>query len=360
MRNSMPTESSPNSIKSPPSRKRIAKLLGWQVLTNEGLDRAQMLRAIAENPKLKKRLEKVIHPLVFKEIEKKIRSMKGGKLVLDVPLLLDSPLEEECDLIIGVISSEKVQIARLVERGKDPEKSLAMNRHYPKGKLRKQAGILLATDGKKEDLYRALDPISTHTKVFLLSPECGSLSCRPWGRSKSGERRYVCSDCGRTFQLLSQSALAWSKRHLMDYAKALEMMSFNVPLDVVASVVGVHHNTALLWRRKAFATVAEWQRKTRLSGRVWIDEIYTFDYGDPGDHFRKMRRGLSKRKVCVCIAIDCRESLVIFETGHGCPTSAELLRALKGHIEPGKRFHFLRNVSKPFCDDDRLCRCGSG
>jgi transposase-like protein len=166
-------------------------------------------------------------------------------------------------------------------------------------------------------------------------PECGSLSCRPWGRSKSGERRYVCSDCGRTFQLLSQSALAWSKRHLMDYAKALEMMSFNVPLDVVASVVGVHHNTALLWRRKAFATVAEWQRKTRLSGRVWIDEIYTFDYGDPGDHFRKMRRGLSKRKVCVCIAIDCRESLVIFETGHGCPTSAELLRALKGHIEPG-------------------------
>jgi transposase-like protein len=113
------------------------------------------------------------------------------------------------------------------------------------------------------------------------------------------------------------------------------MMSFNVPLDVVASVVGVHHNTALLWRRKAFATVAEWQRKTRLSGRVWIDEIYTFDYGDPGDHFRKMRRGLSKRKVCVCIAIDCRESLVIFETGHGCPTSAELLRALKGHIEPG-------------------------
>jgi hypothetical protein len=120
----------------------------------------------------------------------------------------------------------------------------------------------------------------------------------------------------------------------MDYAKALEMMSFNVPLDVVASVVGVHHNTALLWRRKAFATVAEWQRKTRLSGRVWIDEIYTFDYGDPGDHFRKMRRGLSKRKVCVCIAIDCRESLVIFETGHGCPTSAELLRALKGHIEP--------------------------
>ena len=142
----------------PALQKRIAKLLGWQVLTNEGLDRAQMLRAIAENPKLKKRLEKVIHPLVFKEIEKKIRSMKGGKLVLDVPLLLDSPLEEECDLIIGVISSEKVQIARLVERGKDPEKSLAMNRHYPKGKLRKQAGILLATDGKKEDLYRALDP----------------------------------------------------------------------------------------------------------------------------------------------------------------------------------------------------------
>jgi len=166
-------------------------------------------------------------------------------------------------------------------------------------------------------------------------PECGSLSCRPWGRSKSGERRYVCSDCGRTFQLLSQSALAWSKRHLMDYAKALEMMSFNVPLDVVASVVGIHHNTALLWRRKAFATVAEWQGRTRLSDRVWIDEVCTFDYDDPGEHFRRMGRGLSKRKACVCIAIGRHENLVIFGIGHGRPTSAELLRALKGHIEPG-------------------------
>jgi hypothetical protein len=40
---------------------------------------------------------------------------------------------------------------------------------------------------------------------------CGSTSCRPWGRSRSGEPRYVCSDCGRTFQLLSQSVPAWSR-----------------------------------------------------------------------------------------------------------------------------------------------------
>jgi hypothetical protein len=80
-------------------------------------------------------------------------------------------------------------------------------------------------------------------------------------------------------------------------------MSFNVPLDVVASVIGIHHNTALLWRRKAFATVAEWQEGARLSGRVWIDEVYTFDYDEHfrkmrrgiGEHFRKMRRGLSRR-----------------------------------------------------------------
>src|SRR5574344_939297 len=138
-------------------QKRIARLFGEDILCKTGLDRSLMLQKIAENPKLKKRLEKLIHPLVYQAIQKKIDAMKGGKVVLDVPLLLNSPLEEECDLIIGVFASEKVQIARLVERGKDPKASLEMNRHYPRGKLRKQAGILLASDGKKEDLYKALD-----------------------------------------------------------------------------------------------------------------------------------------------------------------------------------------------------------
>jgi dephospho-CoA kinase len=127
------------------------------VLTPVGLDRAKMLSLLSGSPKKKAKLEKMIHPLVYKEILAKVDSMTSGKVVLDVPLLNHSPLEEITDLIIYVAASEKKQIARLVERGKDPKASLELNRHYPRALLRKKAGIVLSTDGSLKELYHQLD-----------------------------------------------------------------------------------------------------------------------------------------------------------------------------------------------------------
>lgn len=166
-------------------------------------------------------------------------------------------------------------------------------------------------------------------------PECGSKDAVKWGKSRSGEPRYLCKGCGSTFSLLTESVFASAKKHLREYALMLRLMSFNVPLDVVAGIVGVHHNTALLWRRKTFATVDEWQERAVLSGRVWIDEVYTFDCEMPSNHFGKNVRGHSKRKVCVCLAIDSRKSLVAFVAGHGIPTSEKIASALRGRIAPG-------------------------
>jgi formamidopyrimidine-DNA glycosylase len=144
----------------PSVQKRIAHLLGESVLTPAGLDRKAMLVLLSATPKKKKALEKMIHPLVYREILAKLASMASGKVVLDVPLLLHSPLEEVTDLIIYISANEKNQIARLVERGKDPERSLALNKGYPRALLKKKAGILLSGDGRKEDLIKELDSYS--------------------------------------------------------------------------------------------------------------------------------------------------------------------------------------------------------
>ena len=136
----------------PALEKRIARLLGSNVLSPSGLDRGEMLKAIKANPKKKKALEKMIHPLVYRAVLAQLASLTSGKVVLDVPLLLHSPLEEVADLIIYISANEKNQIARLVERGKDPEAALALNKGYPRALLKKKAGILLSGDGRKEDL----------------------------------------------------------------------------------------------------------------------------------------------------------------------------------------------------------------
>jgi len=141
----------------PSIQKRIAHLLGPSVLTSSGLDHSEMLTLLKANPRKKKALEKMIHPLVYRTIFSKLASMNSGKVVLDVPLLLHSPLEEVADLIIYISSSEKNQIARLVERGKDPEAALALNKGYPRALLKKKAAILLSGDGRPSDLEKELD-----------------------------------------------------------------------------------------------------------------------------------------------------------------------------------------------------------
>ena len=86
--------------------------------------------ALREHLKVKSKdlesLEKFIHPLVKKEIEKSFKSSKSQLLVAEVPLLFKAKMENMFDVIIGVDVSEKVQLERLNIR--DKEKSAFLKR----------------------------------------------------------------------------------------------------------------------------------------------------------------------------------------------------------------------------------------
>ena len=118
-------------------------------------------------------------------------------------------------------------------------------------------------------------------------------------------------------------------------ALVVSLMSYNVPLDLIAEQIGIHHNTALLMRRKLFETVNGWQEKVRLSGTVFIDEVYTFDSDMPKNHYGRNQRGLSKSKRCIFIAIDQYKNMVAFLVGSGMPTSKRINDALLPHLANG-------------------------
>lgn len=169
-------------------------------------------------------------------------------------------------------------------------------------------------------------------------PGCGCADPASFSRDgadSNGRERLRCRECGARFGVLSGTALSSCKLSLWQLSTAVELMTFNVPLDAVADVVGCHHNTALLTRRKVFETVASWQSKVRLSGTVFIDEVYVFDSVRPRDHFGPNRRGLNKDKCCVFLAVDQYKSMVAFFVGHGYPTSKEIGDALLPHLSEG-------------------------
>lgn len=138
----------------------LQKMFGEEVVKNGAINRPYLLRRFADKPKDKARLEHYLYPKVYEEIERRIKASSSKKIVLDVPLLLHSPLEEKCDLIIYIHAEEKTQIARLVERGKDPKTSLALNAHYPRGLAKKAAGIVLDGNHSLSYLQRELSRYS--------------------------------------------------------------------------------------------------------------------------------------------------------------------------------------------------------
>ena len=81
---------------------------------------------IANNPKDLDKLEKIVHPLVKKEIESAFKKSKAKLLVAEVPLLFKAHMQNMFDIIIGVDIDEKIQIERLELR--DKEKSALLKR----------------------------------------------------------------------------------------------------------------------------------------------------------------------------------------------------------------------------------------
>ena len=163
-------------------------------------------------------------------------------------------------------------------------------------------------------------------------PKCGNEKPYKDGKDSNGYQRYRCK-CGFRFNLLTNSVVASTKTTLPQWLSMIRLMSFNVPLDLVAEQIFIHHNTSLLMRRKLFETVNNYQNKIKLKGTVYINEIYTFDSERPKNHFGLNQRGLNKDKCCVFLAIDQYKHMVIFFIGRGLPTSKKIKDALLPHLE---------------------------
>lgn len=189
-----------------------------------------------------------------------------------------------------------------------------------------------AVEARKAKSGYGFDSLEGMASSFGRPPACPGCGCAgpsSDGYAENGSRRFRCTACGRRYGLLSESVLSSCKLGFWQWAKIVEIMPYNVPLDVVAEFAGCHHNTALLAQRKVFETVARWQSGVRLRGTVFIDEIYVFDSKRPKNHFGPNRRGPNKDKRCVFLAVDQCKGMVAFFVGHGYPTSKEIREAVR-------------------------------
>ncbi len=94
---------------------KAESLFGFQIKTIA--DKKKISQLIFSDKKLRMKLNDIVHPYVYLEIESKISTMDHQKLVvIDMPLLFEVGYEKRCDVTCLVYVDLKTQIERLMKR----------------------------------------------------------------------------------------------------------------------------------------------------------------------------------------------------------------------------------------------------
>ncbi len=98
--------------------KEIAKAFGMNVINDNQLNRQKMADIIFNDRMQKEKLDKITFKYLVDEIKMQVdlAKEKYNYIILDVPLLFESKLNELCNYTVGVISDKKDKINRICAR----------------------------------------------------------------------------------------------------------------------------------------------------------------------------------------------------------------------------------------------------
>lgn len=77
-------------------------------------------------------------------------------------------------------------------------------------------------------------------------PVCGSCDYISYGVTPQGKIRFECKDCGRIYNLISNTIFHSTNKSFDTWAGYLVLMSFNVPLEMCEEICDISHPTAML------------------------------------------------------------------------------------------------------------------
>lgn len=99
----------------------VIKLLGTKILSNNQINRAQMAQIVFQDPDLLKKLEALLHPAVYMEIDNEFGKLQKSPsppplFAAEVPLLFESKGEKKFDLTVAVVANPDVCAERFEKK----------------------------------------------------------------------------------------------------------------------------------------------------------------------------------------------------------------------------------------------------
>lgn len=145
-----------------PLGRELIVLLGESVLTNGQFDRKKIAKLVFSHPEKLQALEKILHPVVIKEIRERYRQMQHSQdfalFVVELPLLYEINEENFYDAVISVLSDPSLCHHRFVEKNGRPEEyDQRMQRQLPPQTKAKLANFVIVNNGSKEELKKTVE-----------------------------------------------------------------------------------------------------------------------------------------------------------------------------------------------------------
>jgi len=150
-------------LEQPDLRPALRELFGPEVEGPGGkLDRRQIAAVVFRDAERRARLEALVHPQVRAALVERLHAARasGARVVLDVPLLLERGLIDECDVVILVDVPDEMRLARALARGLSEEDWRQREAaQAPLARKRERADHVLDSSKSLAEARRGLDHI---------------------------------------------------------------------------------------------------------------------------------------------------------------------------------------------------------
>jgi dephospho-CoA kinase len=140
----------------------VCDLFGDDVVSPSGsLDRSAIAERVFGDEGMRRALESITHPEVFRLLAEEVETLRGtdAVVVFDAPLLVETGFHRACDVVVVVTAPEGAQVARVAgDGGMTEEQAVARLRaQIDPADREATADVVIANDGGLEDLERHVD-----------------------------------------------------------------------------------------------------------------------------------------------------------------------------------------------------------
>lgn len=144
----------------PEIKSALCAEFGMEILRGDGeIDRGALASRAFGNGNAE-RLDAITHPFIRERLLARARDAERerGTAVLDVPLLIESGLNKDCDLVVLITAGIETRYMRIMRRdGLDRQEARArLKCQMPQWRKKRRADVVIRNDGSRAEFEKAI------------------------------------------------------------------------------------------------------------------------------------------------------------------------------------------------------------